>query len=684
MSLLRTRGESSGARLPEVALSSAVLSVLIVSVVEAAWPVELIGNKPSLLPALFAHTTTFLLADAGATLAYFALVICVEALLGPSRPRLRLLAHVVLSAGLSMFAYRTLLRYEPFEKYPVLIAPYVVAFLAFSVLGAGLLIERLGRWRIGWFCAACGFGGFALLHTINHRMLDDAYGTFHLSLLLISIPLLFFGILYPLRDVRRSALRRGTVTALVIVALGPWFAKTSAAYARPQALLHTMLGRVQVVSTPFAEADEGPRTPRQTDPDGVARFLSTAGFPALPPSFELEQYNVLLVTSEAVRFDATSLADEAHGNTPNLRALAAAGGYSFSAAHAPSSATLLSNASMMLMTYPSAAGVEVWLRSWSGRLPERQITLAERMKDAGYATFRVSHDFHFSFSENMLGLEQGFDHDDLIVEAVDEDGITLDRRIAEAAVRRIHEVGDRRFFGWVYFGGPHAPYVAHYDDAPSANEADRYRQELRYMDEQLGVLIDALRTSGLLDKTIVVFVADHGEELGDRGNFGHKTLFSECTQVPLVVRIPGMEGGEIVSTTSTLYTFPWLLHHGRGALKAAAEERMKNDFGPMMRATNGAVLVELVGADKMWTALVYPDKRIVYSFIANGATAYDLTRDPTQRRDLFVAEPDAATAFLAPVDAYRDVRRGMRDYVLDLARKPEHGTLRKARGDRVE
>ena len=81
---------------------------------------------------------------------------------------------------------------------------------------------------------------------------------------------------------------------------------------------------------------------------------------------------------------------------------------------------------------------------------------------------------------------------------------------------------------------------------PELGEADWtellriYDSEVAYTDEQVGRLLDHLRHEGLLDHTLVVLTADHGEEFGDHGRWGHTVrLYEELVNVPLVIHYPG-------------------------------------------------------------------------------------------------------------------------------------------------
>jgi arylsulfatase A-like enzyme len=69
---------------------------------------------------------------------------------------------------------------------------------------------------------------------------------------------------------------------------------------------------------------------------------------------------------------------------------------------------------------------------------------------------------------------------------------------------------------------------------------DLYDGEIAFLDAQLGRMFDVMRERGILDNTIVVITADHGELFGEHGLAYHfKSLSEEETHVPLLMRYPG-------------------------------------------------------------------------------------------------------------------------------------------------
>jgi arylsulfatase A-like enzyme len=103
---------------------------------------------------------------------------------------------------------------------------------------------------------------------------------------------------------------------------------------------------------------------------------------------------------------------------------------------------------------------------------------------------------------------------------------------------------------------------------------------IRYLDETLGQLVDALRERGRLDRTVIVLTSDHGEGFGEHGFYGHMLgLYEETLHVPLVIRYPpAIEPGTVVDEPvslrrlhDTLLALSGVAESGRSLLAAEGE-----------------------------------------------------------------------------------------------------------------
>lgn len=167
-----------------------------------------------------------------------------------------------------------------------------------------------------------------------------------------------------------------------------------------------------------------------------------------------------------------------------------------------------------------------------------------------------------------------------------------DGQIAAATVAMIEQIGDASWFIGCGFMKPHDPFVApkkYFDlytpdsltiwSDPADIDAVRkesvgfgglgtafskftpqeWRELFRaycactsFMDAQLGRVLDVLDRNNLWDKTIVIFVGDHGYHTGERQWWNKNTLFERSCRAPLVIAAPGMKGGQ---TTRSLVEF---------------------------------------------------------------------------------------------------------------------------------
>jgi iduronate 2-sulfatase len=179
-----------------------------------------------------------------------------------------------------------------------------------------------------------------------------------------------------------------------------------------------------------------------------------------------------------------------------------------------------------------------------------------------------------------------------------------DGRIATEAVKVLGEVKDKPFFLAVGFWKPHAPFnapkkywdlydakklppllavnrpkgapdIAFHDSReilgappkqikPNADQIAEMRHgyfaNISYMDTQVGKVLKALNDNKLTDRTIIVFIADHGYHIGEFGLWGKTSCFELDDRVPLIVSAPGMKtaGKSTSDMVELLDLFPTL------------------------------------------------------------------------------------------------------------------------------
>jgi len=289
--------------------------------------------------------------------------------------------------------------------------------------------------------------------------------------------------------------------------------------------------------------------------------------------------NVVLISIDTLRADHLSCYGYPRPTTPNIDRLAREGTL-FARAYSSSSWTIPSHMTMLTSLPPSLHGVD----DVGKTLDPARITLAERLRDAGYQTvaFVSGPTMHAAF-----GFDQGFDRYENTTAFAAADFTRGDATRPTAATRhRSHQDvtgpvvaervegwidGDARqpFFLFVHLWDPHydyippPPYDTRFDptwkgdfdfgnvEFNTAIAPDMPARALRHLvalydgevastDAVVGRIIAGLEQRGWLDGTLVALTADHGEEFFDHGGKGHMTtLFEEVLHVPLVFRLPG-------------------------------------------------------------------------------------------------------------------------------------------------
>jgi choline-sulfatase len=85
-----------------------------------------------------------------------------------------------------------------------------------------------------------------------------------------------------------------------------------------------------------------------------------------------------------------------------------------------------------------------------------------------------------------------------------------------------------------------------------------YFANISYVDEKIGEILDVLKRTQFDDNTIVVFVSDHGDMLGERGLWFKMSFFEGSARVPLTIAAHGMRAGLVDKPVSTLDVLPTL------------------------------------------------------------------------------------------------------------------------------
>jgi len=239
----------------------------------------------------------------------------------------------------------------------------------------------------------------------------------------------------------------------------------------------------------------------------------------------LARPNIVLIFADDLGIADLGLYGRSEHSTPRLDRLATEG-MRFDCAYAaqpicsPSRAALLTGlhpARLHLTNYlPGRAdAVSQRLRQpvIAGQLPLEETTLAEVLREAGYATglFGKWHLGNGSFGPQSQGFDTVFLPPGNSTPAADEQGKS-EFAITREAITFIEANRDRPFFCYVPHHSPHIPLAAAADRV--ARHADAYQPTyaamIETLDEAVGSLLDALDRLELTERTIVIFTSDNG------------------------------------------------------------------------------------------------------------------------------------------------------------------------------
>ena len=371
-----------------------------------------------------------------------------------------------------------------------------------------------------------------------------------------------------------------------------------------------------------------------------------------------EGWNVLLVTFDTTRADHLSCYGNESVETPNLDRLAEEG-VLFAHAYSSVPITAPSHSTILTGLHPTGHGVR---DNGMFHLGEESVTLAEILRDAGYATAAAVGSFPLA---SGFGLAQGFDlYDDHFSQpyedfrgerAVRKTRMFFDERKAELVNEPLLEWLDDHsrdpFFVWAHYFDPHLPV----EPPPPYDQlylADPYLGEIAYADEALGQLLAKLEELKVAERTIVVVTADHGEGRGEHNETTHSTLaYNSTLHVPLLLRVPELAAGLRVEPRVGLIDIaPTLLDllgleppspvDGRSMVPLiAADGQPTKDFP---RPQYAETLSPRISHDLGELRVLY-DRGYKYIF-GPRPELYEVTEDPHEVADLIDARPEVAEA----------------------------------------
>jgi len=409
---------------------------------------------------------------------------------------------------------------------------------------------------------------------------------------------------------------------------------------------------------------------------------------------ESERWNVLFVVVDALRADRLSLYGYRRPTTPRLAALAREG-VVFTNARSQAGCTFPSVNSLLTSRHPA---VFLARPGYTMAIPETVRSLPEILRRQGYATAAVSASSIVRHTPSRFNPAGGFGRG---FQVFDESCVEKHARCLNERALGLVQAFREPWFLYLHYMEPHAPYRpppdhlrrlaatpararelgvhawarrgdtwqlgrrlyegdTQFDFTPRdlAHLSDLYDEEILYFDEQLAGLLASLRERHLLERTLIVLTADHGEELYDHRDYGHcrDLAYETVLKTPLLLWIPGVEPGlrraalaENLDLVPTVLDYLGLAGEGLDFDGSSLRPVIERDQ-PLHRLSFSLQGVTRTVSDGSY--------KLIYDLTAGGARLFDLRTDPGERVDLFSRRPAEARRLQAALLRWMESHEG--------------------------
>jgi len=385
--------------------------------------------------------------------------------------------------------------------------------------------------------------------------------------------------------------------------------------------------------------------------------LLSCGRQAPPPR------NVILILVDTLRADHLGTYGYGRPTSPDVDAFAAEA-VKFEDARSQASCTFPSANSILTSRWPAA-----FLGQPGDALgiPEAIPSLAEILHTRGFRTVAVSASAVVRKTPSRFNPTAGFDRgfDVFQEDCVWKSAACVNRQAAPFLAR-----GDQPLFLYLHYIDPHGPYqppkswrrkftrrqpektwVRVGDPNPIGNwlykgkenpgftPADLqylmslYDEEIAFFDQQFAEMLSTLRSSGLMDDSIVIFASDHGEEFLEHGHLKHcRTVFDSSIRVPLLMKIPGVGARTVPVPVQNLDIVPTVLDYlGFGTGGAVLEGR---SLRPLLEEVSNAPAELQYALQGTFRSASDGRHKLIQDLATGTASLYDLEADPGEKADV--------------------------------------------------
>ncbi len=387
--------------------------------------------------------------------------------------------------------------------------------------------------------------------------------------------------------------------------------------------------------------------------------------------------NILLYVIDALRPDHLGIYGYKRNTSPHIDALAQKSIY-FINTFSQSDWTRPSIASIFTSTYPSTHKI---IHTWN-LLPNVFMTLAEYLRDEDF--------LNASFIANLnagaqANLQQGFDF--LYATGNGDDRGFIKKEL----LPWIDNYKNSNFFIYVHTMEPHEPY----DNSPrefyifpskeerseSQSKIDLYDAEIRFADDQFYQVIKKLEEHGLLENTLIILTADHGEAFGEHDNYwehGGSHLYNEVIRVPLIIYHSSLNDyrGAYSENVMSIDIMPTILDflgektRDKYIQGLSLLPLIKNSERSLFEerecfSENIRKLRDTNEPSNHYVSIIRNNYKFIYDYLKKEKKElYDIKIDPHEKTDLFLMKKEIAIQMEARIHQWLKIQADIHDYIL--------------------
>ena len=295
-------------------------------------------------------------------------------------------------------------------------------------------------------------------------------------------------------------------------------------------------------------------------------------------------------------------------------------------------------------------------------------TLPYYLKRFGYRSAAIIS--NWTLRKRLSGLHKDFDvYYEVLTKKrwlgiKDEEGTAP--KVTEKAIEWLENNHKKRFFIWVHYTEPHAPYISHkgftfdYKNVPASTyppgtrmkRIEKYDSEIAFTDFHIAKLIEKIKELGLYEDSLIIFNGDHGESFGEHDYFRHgKKLYNSTLHVPMIVKLPGnrLKGTvrkenvslmDIAPTISSVLNMPRFPKMEGLALFEKDSDLVNREL--LLETYGGKVRLRRRGKKYQMKikpikyALLKGPRKVIYNVKAKTFETYDLSKDVFETDNMYV------------------------------------------------